>query len=160
MRLARKLLGATMLMLLSSMLSLVAAEASSKPTAAKPATPARLAPQIFQVTPVKVVLRLQPNIMILGQNLTATTRVEVGARPAETLDASDSYHLLVKLPADLPVGSYLIRVTNEAGTVTADDRLQIDGGGPELSNMTFLLVGGFLALFVLVMRLARTPSFA
>jgi hypothetical protein len=70
---------------------------------------------------------------------------------------SDGYHLLAKLPSDLPQGSYRIQVSNEAGTVMADDSLVVDGGeGP--SNTVLLAGGAFLALFVLVMRLARTPG--
>lgn len=155
MRLAQRLLSALTVCLLVMAAGAVAAEASSKPATA----PLRKAPQIFQVSPVKVNPRLQPNIMILGQNLTPTTHVEIGSRAAQTVDATDGYHLLAKLPPDLAQGSYSIQVSNEAGTVTADDRLLVDGGeGP--SNMTFVAGGAFLVLFVLVMRLARTPGLA
>ena len=154
MRLARRLLSAATVSLVLMTASAVVAEASSKPVSAL-----HRVPQIFQVSPVKVNPHLQPNIMILGQNLTPTTHVEIGSLTAQTMDASDGYHLLAKLPPDLPQGSYRIQVSNEAGTVTADDLLLVDGAdGP--SNMTFLFGGALLALFVLVMRLARTPSLA
>ncbi len=156
MRLVQRLLGALTVALLVMTLGAAVAEASSKPVSTRPLPKA---PQIFQVSPVRVNPRLQPNIMILGQNLTPTTQVEIGSHAAQTVDASDGYHLLAKLPPDLPQGSYSIQVSNEAGTVTADDRLVVDGGeGP--SNMAFLAGGAFLVLFVLVMRLARTPSLA
>ena len=156
MRLARRLLSALTVSLFVMTAGAVAAEASSKPVTT---SPLRKVPQIFQVSPVRVNPRLQPNIMILGQNLTPTTQVEIGSRAAQTVDASDGFHLLAKLPPDLPQGSYRIQVSNEAGTVTADDRLLVDGS-EGTSNMTLLFGGAFLALFVLVMRLARTPSLA
>jgi hypothetical protein len=153
MRLVQRLVSAVTLTWLVMALGTVAADASSKPGT----TPLHKSPQIFQVSPVRVNLRLQPNIMILGQNFTPTTQVEIGSRAAQTIDVSDGYHLLAKLPSDLPQGSYRIQVSNEAGTVMADDSLVVDGGeGP--SNTVLLAGGAFLALFVLVMRLARTPG--
>ncbi len=157
MRLAQRLLGAATVLMIAMAVTAVVADASSKPVNTPPL---RKLPQIFQVTPVKVNPRLQPNIMILGQNLTPTTHVEIGTRPALTVDASDGYHLLAKLPPDLPQGLYSIQVSNEAGTVTADDRLQVDSSDAGPSNMTMLLGAAFLAFFVLVMRLARTPGLA
>jgi hypothetical protein len=155
MRLIQRLLSAVTVAWLVMAVGTVAADASSKPAT----PPLRKSPQIFQVSPVRVNLRLQPNIMILGQNFTPTTQVEIGTRAAQTVDATDGYHLLAKLPPDLPQGSYRIHVRNEAGMVTADDSLVVDGGeGP--STTVFLAGGAFLALFVLVMRLARTPGLA
>ena len=153
MRLIQRLLGAVTIAWLVMALGTVAAAASSKPAT----PPLRKTSQIFQVSPVRVNLRLQPNIMILGQNFTPTTQVEIGSRAATTVDVSDGYHLLAKLPPDLPQGSYRIQVSNEAGTVMADDSLVVDGDARP-NNMVFLAGGAFLALFVLVMRLARTPG--
>jgi len=127
-----------------------------KPAAPVPVKTALLPPQIYQVTPAKVNPTIQPNIMILGQHLTA----QVGGRPAITVQATDTYHMLVKLPDNLPQGSYSIEVTNEAGTATASDQLVVDDPGFQPSNMMYLGGAGILILLVLVMRLARTPSLA
>ncbi len=132
--------------------------ATPKPAAPIQARPAVLPPQIYQVTPVKVNPTIQPNIMILGQHLTPTSTVQVGGRPATTVQASDTYHLLVKLPDNLAQGSYSIEVTNEAGTATASDQLVVDDPGSRPSNTLLLTGGGLLLLLVLVMRLARTPG--
>jgi IPT/TIG domain len=132
-----------------------------KPAAPRPVKPpVSLAPQIYQLTPIKVNPTVQPNIMILGQHLTAATTVQVGGRPATTVQAPDAYHLLVKLPDNLSTGSYWVAVTNEGGTATASDELVIDDSGSMPSQMTMLAGGGFLILLVLVMRLARTPGLA
>jgi IPT/TIG domain len=131
-----------------------------KPTppgqAKKAPTPAP--PQIYQVSPTKVNPTTQPNIMILGQHLTPTSTVEVGGRPATTVQAPDPNHLLVKLPADLGQGSYQIQVTNEAGTAIADAPLQVDDPGAQFSTLQYVAGAGFLLFLVLVMRLARTPG--
>src|SRR5256885_9917798 len=52
---------------------------------------------IYQVNPTKVNPTVQPNIMILGQHLTPASTVQVGGRAATTVQAPDTYHLLVKL---------------------------------------------------------------
>ena len=65
----------------------------------------------------------------------------------------------MKLPDNLSQGSYVVEVTNEAGTAIASDALVVDES-PGPSNMMYLMGGGFLVLLVLVMRMARTPSFA
>jgi len=130
-----------------------------KPAAPRPA-PVSLAPQIYQLNPVKVNPTVLPNIMILGQHLTPTTTVQVGGRPATTVEVPDANHLLMKLPENLAQGSYLVAVTNEAGTATASDQLVIDDTGTHPSTMMMLVGGGFLLLLVLVMRLARTPGLA
>lgn len=119
-----------------------------------------LAPVIFQVNPTKVNPALQSNIIILGQHLSAATRVQVGGHPATTIESADSQTLLVKLPDDLPKGSYLVQLTNEAGSTTADDPLIVDDAGAGPSNLTTLAGAGSLLLLVLVMRLARTPGLA
>jgi hypothetical protein len=130
-----------------------------KPAAPRPA-PVSLAPQIYQLNPVKVNPTVLPNIMILGQHLTPTTTVQVGGRPATTVEVPDANHLLMKLPENLAQGSYLVAVTNEAGTATASDQLVIDDTGTHPSTLMMLVGGGFLLLLVLVMRLARTPGLA
>ncbi len=114
------------------------------------------APRVFQVSPTKVNLHVQKNILLLGQNLTPATRVTVGGHPAATVEAPDPYHLLVKLPEDLSAGRYTLVAANEAGSTTVDEPLivQSDTG---LSQMNLLLGGGFLALVVLVARMAKTP---
>jgi hypothetical protein len=147
--------------------SLPAYAASKKPTAtARPVVPApkkapvALAPQIYQLSPIKVNPTVQPNIMILGQHLTAATTVQVGGRPATTVQAPDAYHLLVKLPDNLSQGSYWVEVTNEAGTAMSTDELVVDASGSQPSNLQMLAGGGLLILLVLVMRLARTPGLA
>lgn len=121
-------------------------------------TPALLAPEIFQVNPAKVNPNVQPNILILGQHLSAATTVVVGGRSATTVQAPDPNHLLVKLPDKLSSGSYLIEVTNDAGTAVATDPLVVDDGGGAPSTLQIFGIGGMLLLFVLVIRLARTPS--
>jgi len=130
-----------------------------KPAAPRPA-PVSLAPQIYQLNPVKVNPTVLPNIMILGQHLTPTTTVQVGGRPATTIQVPDANHLLMKLPENLAQGSYLVAVTNEAGTATASDQLVIDDTGTHPSTLMMLVGGGFLLLLVLVLRLARTPGLA
>lgn len=131
-----------------------------KPVAPVPARSAVLPPQIYQVTPAKVNPTTQPNIMILGQHLTPASVVQVGGRLATTVQASDSYHMLVKLPDNLAQGSYSIEVTNEAGSATASDQLVVDDPGLQPSNLQLLTGAGLLLLLVLVMRLARTPGLA
>jgi hypothetical protein len=163
---ARRLAAGGLTMLALALTSLPAYAATKKPIpTAKPVAPvpvktAVLPPQIYQVTPAKVNPTTQPNIMILGQHLTATSTVQVGGRPATTVQASDTYHMLVKLPDNLAQGSYSIEVTNEAGTTTASDQLVVDDPGFQPSNMLLLTGGGILILLVLVMRLARTPGLA
>jgi hypothetical protein len=131
-----------------------------KPVAPVAVKSAVLPPQIYQVTPAKVNPTTQPNIMILGQHLTPASTVQVGGRPATTVQASDTYHMLVKLPDNLAQGSYSIEVTNEAGSTTASDQLVVDDPGSHPSNLMLLTGGGLLLLLVLVMRLARTPGLA
>jgi len=146
----------------------VPAMAATKPMApalpATPAAPARataaLPPQIYQLNPIKVNPTVLPNIMILGQHLTPATTVQVGGRPATTVQVPDANHLLMKLPENLAQGSYSVAVTNEAGTALASDQLVIDDTGTQPSTLMMLVGGGFLLLLMLVMRLARTPGLA
>jgi len=135
------------------------AYAATKPAATPVRATAALPPQIYQLSPLKVNPTIQPNIMILGQHLTPGSNVHVGGLPATTVQAPDSYHLLVKLPDNLAQGSYWVEVTNEAGTATSSDRLVVDSG--TVPSTTLMLIGGgVLVLLLLVMRLARTPGLA
>jgi hypothetical protein len=164
----RRLAAGGLTTLLALALTSVPAYAATKrpPTPTKPTLPAQvkkaivLPPLIYQVNPTKVNPTVQPNIMILGQHLTPASTVQVGGRAATTVQAPDTYHLLVKLPDNLTQGSYSIEVTNEAGTAKATDELVVDDPGFQPSTMTMLAGGGFLVLLVLVMRLARTPGLA
>jgi hypothetical protein len=164
MKIVRRLAAAGLASFMALSLSLPVA-AASKPAPARPVTrpaPARptaaLPPQIYQLNPVKVNPTVLPNIMILGQHLTPATTVQVGGRPATTMQVPDANHLLMKLPENLAQGSYSVAVTNEAGTALSVDQLVIDDPGYQPSTMMMLVGGGFLLLLVLVMRLARTPG--
>ena len=130
-----------------------------KPTPAPVARPAAvLPPEIYQLNPTKVDPTVQPNVMIMGQHMTAATTVAVGGRPAQTVQVPDTNHVLIKLPDNLSSGSYTVAVTNEAGTAVASDALVVEDTGGQLSTMQYAAAGGFLIALVLVMRLARTPS--
>jgi hypothetical protein len=120
--------------------------------------PTTLPPLVFQVNPVKVNPAKQPNIVIIGQHLSPTTRVQVGGRAATTIQAPDAQTLLVQLPADLTSGSYQVAVSNEGGTTVADDQLLVDTSGSGPGSLTMMAGAGLLLFFVLVMRLARTPG--
>jgi hypothetical protein len=161
---ARRLAAGGLAIVALALSSLPAYAATKKPTpTARPVAPVRTAvlpPQIYQVTPAKLNPTTQPNIMILGQHLTAASTVQVGGRPATTVQATDTYHMLVKLPSNLAQGSYSIEVTNEAGSATASDQLVVDDPGLQPTNMMYLGGAGIFILLVLVMRLARTPSLA
>jgi len=163
-RLAAGGLASLMGLVLMSIPAMAATKAAAPVRTATPAAPvtaiATLRPQIYQLSPLKVNPTIQPNIMILGQHLTPGSNVHVGGRPATTVQAPDAYHLLVKLPENLSQGSYLVEVTNEAGTTTASDALVVDDSGSQPSNLMMLIGGGSLLLLVLVMRLARTPALA
>src|SRR5207253_9204426 len=116
--------------------------------------PAILPPQIYQLTPLKVNPTVQPNIMILGQLMTPATTAHVGGRPATTVQVPDANHLLVKLPENLSQGSYVVEVTNEAGTAIASDALVVDES-PGPTNRSHQRGSGFLVLLVPGMRLSR-----
>ena len=141
----------------SSAPALAATKTKASPPALARKT-ALLPPLIFQVNPAKLNPSKQPNIVIIGQHLSATSTVQVGGRPATTIESPDAQTLLVKLPDDLTRGSYQVAVSNEAGTVVADDQLVVDDSGTGPSTLTMVAGGGFLLLFLLVMRLARTPG--
>lgn len=137
---------------------LAATKTKPTPPAVVRKAAALLPPLVFQVNPAKVNPSKQPNIVIIGQHLSATTIVQVGGRSATTIEAPDAQTLLVKLPDELTRGSYQVSVTNEAGTAVADDQLVVDDSGTGPSTLTMVAGGGFLLLFLLVMRLARTPG--
>src|SRR5438132_14172363 len=167
MAVARRLLASGLATVLALALPMVPAQAATrrpiptpKPTPALiKKAPTVIPPQIYQLNTLNVNPTVQPNIMILGQYMTPATTAHVGGRPATTVQVPDANHLLVKLPDNLSQGSYVVEVTNEAGTAIASDALVVDES-PGPSNMMYLMGGGFLVLLVLVMRLARTPSFA
>jgi hypothetical protein len=165
---ARRLAASGLATVMALALTSLPAHAATKPAAptrpAAPLAPKRpagvLPPQIYQLNPIKVNPTVLPNIMIVGQHLTPATTVQVGGRPATTVQVPDANHLLMKLPENLSQGSYLVAVTNEAGTATSSDQLVIDDSGSRPSTMMLLAGGGFLLLLLLVMRLARTPGLA
>jgi hypothetical protein len=165
---ARRLATAGLASLTALIVMSVPAMATTKPAApTRPATPAApvrpaaaLPPQIYQINPIKVNPTVLPNVMILGQHLTPATTVQVGGRPAITVQVPDANHLLMKLPENLAQGSYSVAVTNEAGTALASDQLVIDDTGTHPSTLMMLVGGGVLLLLMLVMRLARTPGLA
>lgn len=153
MKVARLL---TTAMLLGSAMACTAitAAAADHPTV----THLKGAPRIFLVSPTKVNLKVQPNIVLTGQNLAATTRVAVGGHPATTVDAPDSNHLLIQLPADLTDGTYVIEASNGDAVSTADQMLTVQAGGPfDRMSMLLMLGGGLLVL--LAARLARFQTF-
>lgn len=164
MTLRRFVAGAFAASIMLAVASMPAYAATRKPAVPKPTPPGQakkapvLAPEIYQVNPAKVNPSVQPNIMILGQHLTPTTTVVVGGRNATTVQAPDANHLLVKLPDNLSHGSYMIEVTNDAGTAVASDPLVVEDTAGQLSTLQMLAIGGGLLLLVLLMRLARTPS--
>ena len=165
MNAARILAGGVLTLLalgLTAAPALAGTRSASAPKALPPVAAPRASgvrpPEVFQVNPTKVNPTVQPNIMIVGQFLTPATTVQVGTRPATTVQVPDANHLLVKLPDHLSGGIYQIEVTNEAGSVMANDSLVVDNTGDQPSTLTYLMGGGFLAFLVLVMRLARTPG--
>jgi len=168
MRLLQRLITGTTVGLICLALGATPALAATKakPSLPRPTPPgqarkvAAMPPLVFQVNPVKVNPAQQPNILIIGQHLSATTTVQVGGHPATTIEAPDAQTLRVKVPLDLANGSYAVAVTNEAGTAMADDQLVIDDSGSGPNNMTTMAGAGFLILLVIVMRLARTPGLA
>ncbi|MDQ6883684.1 MAG: IPT/TIG domain-containing protein [Candidatus Dormibacteraeota bacterium] len=158
--------GATVICLAMTSLPVLAAT-KTKPTTPPPTPPgvarklaAALPPLVFQVNPTKVNPTKQPNIIIIGQHLSVRSTVQVGGRPATTIESPDPQTLLVQLPTNLVKGSYAVSVTNEAGTAVADDQLLVDDSGTAPSTLTAMAGAGFLLLFLLVARLARTPGLA
>src|SRR5438094_9704304 len=145
----RRVAAAGLASLTALVLTTVPAMAATKPTAptrpATPAAPARAAaalpPQIYQLNPVKVNPAVLPNIMILGQHLTPTTTVQVGGRPATTVQVPDANHLLMKLPENLAQGSYSVVVTNEGGTAIESYQLVTNDTGNHPHNIMTLVCG-------------------
>src|SRR5207302_9538414 len=105
----RRMAAAGLASLTALVLMTVPAMAATKPAApARPATPAAparasaaLPPQIYQLNPVKVNPAVLPNIMILRQHLTPATTVQVGGRPASTVQAPALNHLPLQLADNL-----------------------------------------------------------
>ncbi len=156
---------ATIICLAVTGMPVLAASKTTKPKPVPPTPPAvarklaaALPPQVFLVNPVRVNPTKQPNIIITGQHLSVRTTVHVGGRPATTIESPDPQTLLVQLPTDLTKGSYAVSVTNEAGTTVADEQLVVDDSGTAPSTLTTVAGAGFLLLFLLVARLARTPG--
>jgi hypothetical protein len=161
----RRLAAGGLASLMGLVLMSLPANAAVKPTTpTTPPAPVRTAgvlpPQIYQLNPIKVNPTVLPNLMIVGQHMTPATTAQIGGRPATTVEVPDTNHLLVKLPENLSQGSYLVAVTNEAGTALASDQLIIDDPNVHPSTLMLLVGGGFLLLLMLVMRLARTPGLA
>lgn len=149
-----RLLTAAMLLGLGLAWTAITAAAADHPA------PVRLkqAPRIFLISPTKVNLRVQPNIVLTGQNLAPTTQVVVGGHPATTLDAPDSNHLLVQLPPDLGDGTYVLQASNGDAVSTADEMLTVQAASPiDQRNMLMLVGSGLLVL--LAARLARFHTF-
>jgi len=147
MKTARRVLGILVLGMLAIALSSLTAEAAGGP--AKP-------PRVFQVNPTKVNLNVQKSVILIGQNLTPTTRVAIGGVPATTVEAPDTYHLLVRLPDNLQEGIYTVTAANESGSTTAEQPLQVKTE-TGLNTMNVLLGGGLFALVLLMARMARMP---
>ncbi|HYM49385.1 MAG TPA: IPT/TIG domain-containing protein [Candidatus Limnocylindrales bacterium] len=124
------------------------------PPAARPGVP-----RVFQVNPATVNLQTQPNIMLVGQNLTPRTRVLVGGREATTVEAT-GYTLLAKLPDGLAGGSYPLEVVTDGVSSTASDPVVVEDTPPGMSQATMLTGGALVVLLVLVMRLARPRTYA
>src|SRR5689334_589799 len=76
----------TLLRLIAAPALAVCLSLPSHPVAAAGST--AHAPRVFQVTPARVNPVNEPNIMLVGQNLTPTTQVTVGGRPAVTVEAT------------------------------------------------------------------------
>ena len=154
-----RLLGAAAVAAGLAGLSALPAAAATRPAPAAPPAPATGIPRVFQINPPRINPVNEPNIMLVGQNLTASTRVLVGGRPATTVEAT-GYTLLARLPDGLPGGSYPLQVLGNGTSSIAPDPVVIDDAPTGLSQSTMLAGGGLAALFLLVMRLARSPRYA
>ena len=161
MALGMRLVGAGVLALMAGAGLTLPVQASSRPVARLAATPAAKRPapvqrpQIFEVNPTRISRSQASNIMLIGQNLTPTTKVLIGTHPATTVEA-DGFHLLAAVPEDLSTGTYPIAVENAGGAATADSPLVVVPDST-IDKTTMLIGGGFLVLMALVMRLARSP---
>jgi hypothetical protein len=149
MKVVRRLMAGVTLGLLAMAIGSLSAEAATNDSP----------PTVIQISPLRVNPVLQPNIMILGQHLSATTTVMVGGFPATVVTAPDAYHLLVRLPDHLAQGVYSIEVMNEAGTAFASDDLIVDTS-TKPNPLKILFASGFVALLLLVMKMSRLPGLA
>ena len=154
MHVGRRLLAATMLLGFALACTVTTAGAVDHPTAAIP----RKTPKIFMVSPATVNLRVQPNIVLIGQNLATTTRVVIGGRAATTVDAPDANHLMVQVPADLEDGTYILQASNGDLSSTADEMLTVKAG-TMLDQKTILIVVGAILMLLLAARLAHFETF-
>jgi hypothetical protein len=127
--------------------------------AGAPALSAVGTPRVFQFTPARINPVTEPNIMLVGQNLTTTTQVLIGGRPAVTVEATGST-LLARLPEGLSSGSYQLQVEGNGATSIASDPVIIDQGSTAPSRSTMLAGGAFAVLFLLVARLATPRRYA
>ncbi len=154
MDVGRRLLATAMLVGFALPCTVITAGAIDHPTA----TLLRKTPKIFLVSPTKVNLKTQPNIVLTGQNLAATTRVVIGGRLATTIDAPDPNHLMVQVPADLEDGTYILQASNGDLSSTADEMLTVQAG-TTLDQKTMLIVFGGVLLLLLAARLAKFKTF-
>jgi hypothetical protein len=154
MNVARRLLAATMLLGFALACTVTTAGAVDHPTAAIP----RKTPKVFMVSPATINLKIQPNIVLIGQNLATTTRVVIGGRAATTIDAPDPNHLMVQVPPDLEDGTYLLQASNGDLSSTADAMLTVKAG-TMLDQKTMLIVFGSIVLLLLAARLAHFETF-
>ncbi len=154
MNVGRRLLAATMLVGFALACTVTTAGAVDHPSAALP----RRTPKIFMVSPATVNLKVQPNIVLIGQNLAATTRVVIGGRAATTIDAPDANHLMVQVPADLEDGTYILQASNGDLSSTADEMLTVKAG-TMIDQKTMLIVVGAIVLLLLAARLAHFQTF-
>ncbi len=148
MAVARRLLGTGAMLIVAVSLTSHAAQAAGGSSRAAGA------PRVFQVSPTKVNPHVHKNLMLAGQNLSASTQVRVGGYAAATVEATDAYHLLVRLPEELPQGTYMVEATNEAGTTTAEEPIVVQSESG-MNRMTLIYGSGFMALLMLVARAAR-----
>jgi hypothetical protein len=116
-------------------------------------------PRVFEISPAHVNPATEPNIMLVGQNLTPATRVLVGGRPAVTVEATGST-LLARLPDGLASGSYELKVVADGASSIASDPVIIDEVSTAPSRSTMLAGGAFAALFLLIARLATPRRYA
>jgi hypothetical protein len=154
MKLGRRLLAAAMLLGFALAGTVTTAGAVDRPNAPL----LRQTPKIFLVSPAKVNLKVQPNVVLTGQNLAVTTKVVIGGRPATTIEAPDPNHLMVQVPADLEDGTYILQASNGDLSSTADEMLTVQAGAM-LDQKTMLLVFGGILLLLLAARLAHFQTF-
>jgi methionine-rich copper-binding protein CopC len=154
MNAGRRLLAATMLLGFALACTVTTAGAVDHPTVAK----LRQTPKVFMVSPATVNLKVQPNIVLIGQNLATSTRVVIGGRAATTIDAPDTNHLMVQVPADLEDGTYILQASNGDLSSTADEMLTVKAG-TTIDQKSMLIVVGAIVLLLLAARLAHFQTF-